>query len=102
MPVSVYALIATFVAVSIVAGVAAARIVGPWRPWAPLVPATFAFGALYLVAHRWGESIGPQVRIWGWEVALPFDVAVAIGAALLGAVVQARVVRGLRRDEPGS
>lgn len=81
MPPSAYALIATFAGASLLAGTVAARLIGPWRWWAPILPALAAFGLLYLVAHRWALSPGPEVSLWGWKVALPFDLAVAVAAA---------------------
>jgi len=88
MPASAYALIATFLVISVVAGVLAARIVGPWAAWSPVLPALGAFGALYLVGHRWMLSIGPEVTLWGWRVALPFDTLVALSTALVVAAAQ--------------
>ncbi len=88
MPASAYALVATFLVVSIVAGVVAARIVGPWSPWTPVLPALGAFAALYVVGHRWVLSIGPEVNLWGWQVALPFDALVALAVAVVIAVAQ--------------
>ena len=66
----------------------AARIVGPWSAWAPVMPAVGAFGALYLVGHRWLLSVGPEVTVWGWRVALPFDALVALGTAMVIAAAQ--------------
>ena len=88
MPASAYALLAVFIGTALGAGVVAARIIGPWRRWTAVVPALAAFGALYLVGHRYVVSIGPQVRLFDWDVALPFDVAVALGTAMVTALVQ--------------
>jgi hypothetical protein len=88
MPASAYALVATFLVLSLVAGVVAARIVGPWSAWVPVLPALGAFGALYLVGHRWLLSIGPEVTLWGWRVALPFDALVALATAIVVAAAQ--------------
>jgi len=88
MPASVYGLIATFAAISVVSGLVAARLVGPWRWWSPILPMLAAFGALYLIAHRWVVSIGPQVSVFGWEIALPFDTLVALATAAAVAAVQ--------------
>jgi hypothetical protein len=82
MPVSAYALVVTFAVLSAVAGLLAARIVGPWTVWSPILPALGAFGALYLVGHRWVISVGPEVTLWGWKVSLPFDAVVALAAAV--------------------
>lgn len=88
MPASAYALVATFLVISLVAGVVAARIVGPWSAWAPVLPSLGGFGALYLIGHRWVLNIGPEVTLWGWQVALPFDAAVALATALVIAAGQ--------------
>lgn len=88
MPASAYGLVATFAVVSVLAGLVAARLVGPWRWWFPMLPMLAAFGALYLVGHRWVISIGPEVSLFGWEVALPFDVLVALVTATAVAVAQ--------------
>lgn len=93
MPASAYGLIAVFATVSALSGILAARVIGPWRWWAVLVPALAAFGALYMVGHRWVLSIGPQVGLFGWEVALPFDIVVAGVTAFAVALVQRGVLR---------
>ena len=93
MPASAYALVATFAVMSLLSGVAAARLIGPPRWWAAIVPALGAFAALYLVGHRWMVSIGPEVELFGWDVALPFDIAVAVVTASGAAWMQLAVVR---------
>ena len=102
MPASAYALLALFTVISASAGWLAARAVGPPRPWAPLLPALAAFGALDLVGHRFAMRIGPQVEVFGWEVSLPFDVAVAIGSALAAATTQRIGLRLLEPHEAGA
>jgi hypothetical protein len=88
VPASAYALLVTFVLVSILSGIVAARVVGPWTWWATVLPGVAAFGLLYLVGHRWAVSIGPEMTLWGWQVALPFDVGVALAAAFVTAAIQ--------------
>ena len=102
MPASAYALVATFAVISLVAAIIAARLVGPWRWWAVTFPAVAGFGALYLVGHRWLVSIGPEVSVWGWDVALPFDVVVALGVALVVASLQRGVLGLLQSQERGA
>ncbi len=97
MPASAYGLLAIFTAISAASGALAARVIGPWRAWSVALPALAAFGALYLVGHRWVVSVGPNVRILGWDVALPFDTAVAVGTATLAALLQRA---GLRLLQP--
>jgi hypothetical protein len=88
MPASAYGLIAVFAIVSVAAGIVSVRLIGPWRWWAAVLPALGAFGILYLVGHRWVLSIGPNVRLFGWDVALPFDIAAALVAAGAVALIQ--------------
>jgi hypothetical protein len=99
MPASAFALVATFGVLALAAGILAARLIGPFRPWTPLLPAAAAFGGLYLIGHRWVVSVGPQVTLWGWEVALPFDAAVAIVAAIATAALQRGALRLLQPEE---
>jgi hypothetical protein len=99
MPASAYGLVALFILISADSGVDAARLVGPWRAAAVVLPALAAFGALYLVGHRWIVSIGPNVEIFGWDVALPFDLGVALAVAGLTAVVQRAAIRLLQPQQ---
>ena len=98
MPGSAFALVGVFAVIAVVSGIAAVRAVGPWRPVAVGVPIVVSFLALYLVGHRLGAVVGPQVSIFGFEVSLLFDVAVALAAAFLAAFVQRAVLgRGASR-----
>lgn len=95
---SAYALISLFAVVSILAGLVAWQAVrGPAALAGMILPALGAFGALYLAGHRLGWSIGPTVRIFGFEVALAFDAVLALAAALGVAILQRLAVSGLRR-----
>jgi hypothetical protein len=93
MTASVYALIGLFVVVSIISGVIAARVVGPRRPWAVVLPALAAFGALYLVGHRLFIGFGPEIPLFGFQVAILSDVAFALAAAFAAALAQRAAVR---------
>lgn len=95
MPPAAYALIALFAAVSLISGMVAARIVGPRRPWAVVLPALAAFGVLYLVGHRFVIGFGPEVPLFGFQVAIVSDVAFALAAAFAVALPQ-RAIAGLR------
>ena len=90
---SVYALIGLFVAVSLISGFIAARVVGPRRPWAVVLPALAAFGALYLVGHRLVIGFGPELSVFGFQVAIVSDVAFALAAAFAAALAQKAAVR---------
>jgi hypothetical protein len=100
MPASAYGLLAVFTAVAAVAGGLAAWALGPRRAWAAVLPALAAFGALYLIGHRSAVRIGPEVELFGWQVSLPFDVAVALGSALAAAAIQ-RIGLRLRQLQQG-
>lgn len=93
MPPAAYALIGSFIVVSLVAGILAARAVGPRRPWAVVLPALAAFGALYLVGHRFVIGFGPNVPLFGFQVAIVSDIVFALLAAFAAALVQ-RLVAG--------
>ncbi|HEY3335037.1 MAG TPA: hypothetical protein VGK16_07335 [Candidatus Limnocylindrales bacterium] len=101
MPPGAYALVTLFLACSVVAGVVAvrlaARVGGSRRRLAYVLPILAGFGAFYLIGHRLGLSIGPQLGLFGFQVALPGDIAIGFAAALGGACLQAAVVRSSRR-----
>jgi hypothetical protein len=101
MPANAFALLGFFVLLALFAGVVAVRLVGPRSVLAVLVPAAAALIALETVGHRLGLVVGPQVRLFGFDVSLPFDVAVAFAAALVGALVQ-RAVLGAREGGRGT
>jgi hypothetical protein len=98
MPPEAYALVTLFLACSALSGIAAVRLVGrvggPRRAPAYVLPILAAFGAFYLVGHRLGLSIGPEIELFGFQVALLGDLAIGFGAALVVALLQAAIVRG--------
>ncbi len=95
MPANAYSLLAVFILVSVVAGLIAWRVATPANRLGWLLPIVFAFGALYLFGHLLGADVGPMVRLFGFDVALPFDVLLALAAAFVGAAAQ-RLVSGVR------
>lgn len=99
MPPAAYALVGLFILISIAAGIAAARVIGPWRWWTFPLPAAAAFGALYLIGHRYVVTFGPTVQVFGWEIALPFEVAVAAITALTVALGQRALVGLLQAQQ---
>jgi hypothetical protein len=108
MPANAYALVGFFAALSAASGLLAWRLVGPPPRAAALPPVAASFGALYLVGHRLFLSVGPTVDFLGFQVALPFDVAVAVGTAAVTAFLERtawRIARGARRppspERPG-
>jgi hypothetical protein len=97
-----YALVALFVTGSVVLGLGAQRLVarvarGPrgWR--AAILPSVAAFGAFYLIGHRLGLAVGPEVALFGFQVALLGDLAIGFLAALVVALLQAVAMRARRR-----
>src|SRR6188768_3204849 len=97
MPPQAFALVALFLACSVLVGVVAVRLLaragGP-RGWlAYPLPVLGAFGAFYLIGHRLGIVVGPEIPLFGFQVALLGDVLLGFAAALAVAAVQALVVR---------
>jgi len=88
MPAAAFALLGFFIAVALVAGGTAWWIVGPRRAWALALPILAAFGALYLFGHLLEWSVGPTLTLFGFDVALLFDLVLAVVAAALAAIVQ--------------
>jgi len=104
MPPQAYALVTLFAACSAVAGWLAARLVaragGPSSRAAWLLPIAGAFLAFYVIGHRFGLAMGPEVTLFGFRVALVGDIAIGFAAALVVAVLQAVLVRALRLARP--
>lgn len=96
VPSQAYALVATFVVISVVLGFVGVRVVaragGPTALRSYLLPIVAAFLAFYLIGHRLGISVGPEFPLYGFRVALLGDVAIGLGAALVVALVQALLV----------
>jgi hypothetical protein len=100
MPLSAWALVTLFSLCSIVLGFLAVRIAaragGPRGPAAYLIPVLAGFVAFYLIGHRLRLSVGPEVGLFGFQVALLGDLAIGFAAALLAAALQAAVARARR------
>ena len=79
MPPAAYALVTLFVACSVVAGIVAvrlaARVGGPTRRAAYVLPVLAGFGTFYLIGHKHGLSVGPEISLFGFQVALLGDMA---------------------------
>jgi hypothetical protein len=106
VPLSAWALVTLFSLCSIVLGVIAVRIAaragGPGGLAAYAVPVVAAFGAFYLIGHRLGLSVGPEIGLFGFQVALFGDLAIGLAAALVAAFAQAAAVRARRRRTSGT
>jgi hypothetical protein len=108
MPPQAYALVTVFGLSSVVLGwlavwLASRLMAGPRSRWIPVLPIAASFLALYLIGHRLGLAIGPEVSLFGFQVALFGDLLVGFAAALVVAAVQALVLRaiaGRRQPEP--
>ena len=74
----------------------AARVGGPTRRAAYVLPVLAGFGAFYLIGHKLGLSVGPEIGLFGFQVALLGDVAIGFAAALVVALLQAAVARARR------
>ena len=90
------ALAGVFTAISVAAGIGAWRTVDPSRRWGAILPAAAAFGVLYFVGHRLDWTIGPRVSVFGFDVALPWEILLAIVAAAATALLQRAVADRLR------
>jgi hypothetical protein len=103
MPPLAWALVTTFVACSVVLGWLAVRLVarlaaGPRGARWYVVPVLAGFGAFYLIGHRLGIHLGPEVPLYGFQVNLLGDLSIGLASALAGALLQAIVVRSRRRS----
>jgi hypothetical protein len=92
MPAAAYGVLAVFTAASIAAGLLAWWLVGPRTPWAVILPIAATFGALYLSGHRLGLRVGPVMELFGFDVALAFDLSLAVVVAFAAALLQRLVV----------
>jgi hypothetical protein len=103
MPPQAWALVTTFMACSVVLGWLAVRLVarvadGPRGIRWYVLPVLAGFGAFYLIGHRLGVHVGPEVPLYGFQVNLPGDLAIGFASALIGALMQALVVRARGRS----
>ncbi len=101
MPPQAYALVTLFTICSIALGTVAVWLVGrtggPRRRLAFVLPIVAAFGAFYLIGHRLGISIGPEIQLFGFQVALIGDLAIGFLAALAVALLQLALARAGNR-----
>jgi hypothetical protein len=106
MPPQAYALVTLFALCSVALGWVAVRLVarwgGPAMRAAYLLPIAAGFLAFYLIGHRLGISVGPEVPLFGFQVALFGDLAIGFAAALVAALAQAGWlrIRAAQRPDP--
>jgi hypothetical protein len=93
MPANAFKLLGDYNHISIGSGLIAWRVHIPRHRWGWLTAIVFAFGALYLFGHLLGLSAGPMLELFGFDVALPFDVLLALVDALAGATCHRLVPR---------
>jgi len=105
MPPQAYALVTLFALCSVALGWIAVRVVarvgGPVTRPAYLLPIAAGFLAFYLIGHKLGIAVGPEVSLFGFQVSLFGDLAIGFAAALVAALAQAgwlRVRASQRRD----
>jgi hypothetical protein len=99
MSAAAVALLSLFIGVSIVAGVLAWWVIGPRRWYGLPLPIAAPFIALYLAGHQFAVQVGPTVELFGFEIALLFDVVLALVAALAAAFVQRPLLAALLRAD---
>jgi hypothetical protein len=56
-----------------------------------------AFLAFYVIGHRLGLAVGPEITLFGFQVALAGDLVIGFAAALATALAQAVAARLARR-----
>jgi hypothetical protein len=98
MPPAAYALFLLFTVCSVLLGIVVVRLLAGRAGRgirAYVLPVLGAFGAFYLIGHRMGLAIGPEIGLFGFKVALFGDLAIGFAAALVVALVQGAVVRAV-------
>ena len=104
MPLWAYALVTLFALCSVGVGWLAVRLVirvgGPSRRIAYLLPVAAGFLAFYLIGHRLGIVVGPEIPLFGFQVALLGDLVIGFAAALAMALLQALLVRAWTARRP--
>ncbi len=100
-----YALFFTLTARTERIGIAATQVVarlggGPRNVLAHVFPVLAGFATMGALGHALGAHVGPTVPLYGFEISLPWDMAIGFGGGLVGAAVQLAVLRALRRRSP--
>ncbi len=106
MPLSAFGLVTLFVVCSGLLGWLAVRIVarfgGPSSRTAYVLPSAAGFLAFYLIGHKLGIAVGPEIPLLGFQVALFGDLLIGFAAALAAAVAQWLVVRARAARRPNA
>ncbi len=100
MPPQAYALVTLFAACSVALGWLATRLAtragGPTARIGYVAPVVAAFLAFYLIGHKLGLAVGPEIPLFGFQVALFGDLAIGFSAAMMAALGQGLLLRGRR------
>ena len=75
---------------------------GPRHLLAHVIPILASLGGSGLLGHQLGLHIGPKVTLYGFEISLLGDIALAFVFALIGALAQAAVWRAVRKGSPAA
>jgi hypothetical protein len=70
---------------------------GPRHLLAHVIPILSSLGGSGLLGHQLGVHLGPRITLYGFEISLLGDIAVAFIFALIGALAQAAVWRAVRK-----
>ena len=101
MPPQAYALVTLFTLCSILLGILAVRLMarfgGPRGLRAYPLPIIAGFLAFYLVGHKLGLAVGPEITLFGFQVTLLGDMAFGFAAAIAVAAVQTALARARAR-----
>lgn len=104
MPPTAYALVTLFATCSVIIGWLAVRLIaragGPATHRAYVLPIAAGFLAFYLIGHRLGISVGPEIPLFGFQVALFGDLAIGFAAAFVTALLQAAFLRVRASQRP--
>jgi hypothetical protein len=95
VPAAAFGVLAVFTTAAIAAGLLAWWLLGTRMPLGPLLPILAAFGALYVSGHRLHLELGPTTELFGFQVALLFDLALALVVAF-GVAALLRLASGPR------
>lgn len=99
MPPQAYALVTLFLTCSVLVGILAVRLVaragGPRGFAAYILPIAGGFGAFYMIGHRLGVVLGPEISLFGFRVAVIGDIAMGFAVAAVVALLQAGLVRAI-------
>jgi hypothetical protein len=92
----------TLSALNVIAAVLATQLVarfagGPRRLLAHVIPVLVSIGGSGVLGHQLGLHVGPKVTLYGYEISLFGDVALAFLFGLIGALSQAAAWRRVRR-----